>query len=91
MRPAPRSAFAALLAALASAWGCLSPDPRYVGVPETSEIRESDRESHARHALEDARTLRREGRLDAAERTLRRGLATSPDHPSLHRTLAEIL
>ncbi len=91
MRPAPRSALVALLAALASAWGCLSPEPRYVGVPETSEVRESDRERHARHALEDARALRREGRLAASERRLRRGLETSPDHPRLHRTLAEIL
>ena len=91
MHPLPHFALAALLAALASATGCLSAEPRYVGVPETSEVRESDRERHARHALEDARALRREGRLDAAERTLRRGLATSPDHPRLHRTLAEIL
>jgi tetratricopeptide (TPR) repeat protein len=45
----------------------------------------------ARRSLEDARALVREGRLEHAEAALRRGLDAEPDHPRLHRALADLL
>jgi len=44
-----------------------------------------------RLALEEARTLRREGRPDAALRTTRRALSLDPDSAALHRLQAELL
>jgi hypothetical protein len=52
---------------------------------------ERSAERSARRSLEEARALVREGRLEHAEAALRRGLDARPDHPRLHRTLAEVL
>jgi len=49
------------------------------------------RERAARHQLQNGRALRAEGRLDAAERVLRRGLEIAPDDARLHRALARVL
>jgi tetratricopeptide (TPR) repeat protein len=72
------------LAASADSWGLES-------TPSTPQTREAARARHARRSLEDARLFRREGRLDPAERALRRGLAASPEDARLHRELARLL
>jgi len=59
------------------------------GAPAESPAHAAERV--ARRSLEDARALVREGRLDHAEMTLRRGLEADPGHARLHRTLAEVL
>lgn len=41
--------------------------------------------------LVDARTFREQGRLEAAERALRRALEVTPDNPAVHRLLARVL
>jgi tetratricopeptide (TPR) repeat protein len=45
----------------------------------------------ARHALENGRALRAEGRTDAAERVLRRALVHDPENVKLLRELANVL
>lgn len=69
---------------------CQSPAPD----PETgadAEIDPSTRERAARHLLETGRALRAEGRPDAAERVLRRGLTLDPGNAGLERALAHAL
>jgi len=58
---------------------------------EPSPLSRAEREVYARKSLVDARLLRREGRLEAAERSTRRGLGYEPDNPKLHRLRAELL
>jgi tetratricopeptide (TPR) repeat protein len=57
--------------------------------PVTNEARELERDT--RRALENGRALLLEGRADAAERVLRRGLKRSPHDPQLERALAHVL
>jgi tetratricopeptide (TPR) repeat protein len=73
-----------LAAALVGGWRL---DPR----ANASEPTGADRERFARHRLEDAHAFRRQGRLEPAERALRRGLAVEPAAPDLHRALARVL
>ena len=88
-----------LWAVAACAVGCQSPPEVGTGIsPEASlaaaeEARlDADARRHfTRRALEDARALRMEGRLDAAERVARRGLAEDPQHAALLRELAHVL
>src|SRR3990172_3998236 len=61
-------------------------DPAPAAAPEAHQA-----ERIARRSLEDARALVREGRLEHAEMALRRGLDADPEHPRLHRALAEVL
>lgn len=66
---------------------CQAPPPAEApAAPDAREVRRL-----ARHLLEDARALRREGRLDAAERVARRGLAVDPKNAALERELANVL
>lgn len=67
--------------------GCLGPPVNHSG-PEVSD---ADRARFARRRLEDSRLLVTEGRLDAAERNLLRGLAVRPDDAALHRALGRVL
>ena len=90
-RRAPRGSLACALfaalglaAALVGGWRL---DPR----ANASEPTDADRERFARHRLEDAHAFRRQGRLEPAERALRRGLAVEPAAPDLHRALARVL
>jgi tetratricopeptide (TPR) repeat protein len=57
--------------------------------PAPDEARELERD--ARRALQNGRALLLEGRADAAERVLRRGLKQSPSDPQLERALAHVL
>jgi len=54
-------------------------------------MEESERRRITRGVLQDGRALQAEGRFDAAERVLLRGLAVSPDDPRLHGALANAL
>jgi Flp pilus assembly protein TadD len=65
--------------------------PERPGEPLLGEPSEADRERFARHALENARALRREGRLELAEAAARRALGVAPEDPALRRELARIL
>ena len=65
------------------------PQPQLIGVPPPPS--ESDRERHARRMLEDARSFRRQGRLESAEAAVMRGLAAQPRDPRLLRERARIL
>jgi len=79
----------ALSAAIASGpVGCGAGVPTRVEVPALSD---GEREVYARQSLMNARLLRREGRLEAAERSARRGLGYTPQDARLHRLLAELL
>jgi tetratricopeptide (TPR) repeat protein len=60
-------------------------------VSDDSEVSEADRARFARRRLEDSRALVAEGRLDAAERNLLRGIAVRPDDAALHRALGRVL
>ncbi len=51
----------------------------------------ADRARYARRLLTDARALRKQGRIEAAERTVRRGLTLLPNDSDLHRLRAELL
>ena len=63
--------------------------PQLIGVPPPPT--ESDRERHARRMLEDARSFRRQGRLESAEAAVMRGLAAQPRDSRLLRERARIL
>ncbi len=64
-----------------------------VGAGETAETVSHDAETARmlRRRLEDARAFRAQGRGEAAEGALRRGLAIDPDAAALHRMLARLL
>ncbi|MDH3212131.1 MAG: tetratricopeptide repeat protein [Myxococcales bacterium] len=79
-------ACAALGLAAAVAW-CGAFDARADGAEPTA----AARERFVRQRIEDARAFRRQGRLEAAERAVRRGLAVQPDSAELHRALARVL
>jgi tetratricopeptide (TPR) repeat protein len=78
MRAAAMVCFCASLAGAAAAEAPVPPAERAA-------------ERTARRSLEEARALLREGRVEHAEAALRRGLDADPDHPRLHRLLAEVL
>jgi tetratricopeptide (TPR) repeat protein len=59
-----------------------------LGPPEVSE---AQRARHTRLILIDARAFLRQNRVEAAERTLRRGLLVAPDDDRLHGLLARVL
>ncbi len=87
MRATPLVSSALAACALAGA-----PAPRAAAEPARAagpEVHQAER--IARRSLEVARALVREGRLEHAEAALRRGLDADPEHPRLHRTLAEVL
>jgi hypothetical protein len=58
---------------------------------EVPPLSDGEREVYARQSLMNARLLKREGRLEAAERSTRRGLAYEPRDVRLHRLRAELL
>ena len=86
------SALASILLAVL-ALGCESTPGESGAIPlaPAPEVREIDRAFHARRILFDARMFRREGRLEAAERALQRGLRVSPDDPRLNRMMGEVM
>ncbi len=59
--------------------------------PEPQPITEESRAFSARRALQDARMLRAQGRLESAAGYLERGIQVSPDDPRLHHELARVL
>jgi tetratricopeptide (TPR) repeat protein len=87
-RAPPRRRFrrAALLLAAALVCGAEAAAPA-----EATHPTDAERERFARHRLEDAHAFRRQGRLEAAERALRRGLAVEPGAADLERALARVL
>ena len=87
VRPPAILPLALCLAAMVAA-PAAAEDPRWVGVPEKRTLSERDRERMARHALVNARALRRQGRFEMAEAVARRGLSYQPDDAVLHRELA---
>jgi tetratricopeptide (TPR) repeat protein len=99
MRGGGRRTRARLLWAVAAcAIGCQAPPQIGAGSPSgttrdpAQALADADARRHlTRRALEDARALRVEGRLDAAERVARRGLAEDPRHAALLRELAHVL
>jgi tetratricopeptide (TPR) repeat protein len=85
-----------LWAAAACAVGCQSPSGDATGAAPGAELESPEAAADAqrratRRALEDARALRLEGRLDAAERVARRGLAEDPRDSALWRELDHVL
>ncbi|MGH0028700.1 MAG: tetratricopeptide repeat protein [Myxococcota bacterium] len=80
-----------VLALLLATLACESTSPGLVGEPDLPPLDERGETLLARRALQDGRALRQEGRLDAAERTLHRGLALRPDDARLERELARVL
>ena len=80
-----------LLATLGLGCGSTPTEPGETRASAVPLVREVDRTLHARTTLMDARIFRREGRLEAAERTLQRGLWISPDNPRLNWMMGEIL
>jgi tetratricopeptide (TPR) repeat protein len=94
VRAGPVAILPLLVLALAAATAVgLGGCGRGSSVQETapSPLSRAEREVYARKSLVDARLLRREGRLEAAERSTRRGLRYEPDNPKLHRLRAELL
>jgi Flp pilus assembly protein TadD len=65
--------------------------PAFAGAPAQSGLSDAQRAHSVRQQLEDARAFVKQDRLDAAERSLRRGLAVSPDDARLHELLARVL
>ena len=84
MRAHPRWLLAAGVLLCVGCAGPAAKSPR----PELSD---AGRAFYVRRSLEDARAFQQQGRLEAAERALRRGLAVSPEDPRLHETLAGVL
>ena len=66
---------------------CQTPPPE----PRDPEADARAVRGETRLALQNGRALRAEGRLDAAERVLRRGLALDPENARLERELAHVL
>jgi hypothetical protein len=90
MRPPAARWLAILALAAAGAVPSSAREPRPVGAPAPEAPTARDLVRFVRHSLEDARSLRREGRLAEAEAVARRGLEQVRD-AALHRELARIL
>jgi len=82
LRPA-----AAALCLLAVACGAGIPQQ----LPDSGPLSPHEVETYARRALQDARALRNEGRLEAAARVAAHGLEMEPDSAPLQRLRAELL
>jgi len=65
--------------------------PAFAATPAETEVTDAQRAHAVRQQLQDARAFVRQDRLEAAERSLRRGLEISPDDPQLHELLARVL
>lgn len=79
----------ALVAATASGLvGCGAGVPASIEAPPPSD---GERRVYARQSLIRARQLRLEGRIEAAERSTRRGLDYEPENARLHRLRSELL
>ena len=85
------SASARIVRALAATLllaACQGPGPKLASAPPDDH---HARERQSRLLLEMGRALRAEGRPDASERVLRRGLALTPESAPLERALAHAL
>ena len=84
---APLRRLSLALAALLCLAACQGIDP----IPKQRPPSEADRRLFVRGRLEDALAFRAQGRLDAAEAQLRRGLEVQPDDARVRRLLARVL
>ncbi len=84
---APRACLLVCAAAWIAALSCQGVAP----TPEPPAISPASRAHGARQALQNARTLRAQGRLESAAGYLERGIQVAPDDPALHRELARVL